>query len=74
MKINTHLFDLFWEDIIISKVLPYLTIRECFDFRCVSKTCQQLINMYFSKLKTLKLMNNGFSPHTFGVSTLNPYP
>ncbi|KAJ2945392.1 hypothetical protein O0L34_g196 [Tuta absoluta] len=67
MKRNTHLFDLYWEDILVAKVLPYLTIRECFNFRCVSRTCLQIINMYLAKLKTLKLVNDGFSPHTFTV-------
>lgn len=67
MKRNTHILDLYWEDILVSKILPYLTIRECFNFRCVSKTCLQIINMYFAKLKSLKLMNKGFSPHAFNV-------
>nr|XP_053611235.1 F-box/LRR-repeat protein 15 isoform X2 [Plodia interpunctella] len=70
MKRNTQLFDLYWEDILVSKIIPQLTIRECFNFRCVSKTCLQIINMYFSKLKSLKLMNKGFSPHTFGILKL----
>lgn len=74
MKRNTQLFDLYWEDILVSKVLPHLTIRECLSFRCVSKTCLQIINMYFAKLKSLKLMNKGFSPHTFRVSiAVEPY-
>lgn len=68
MKRNTQLFDLYWEDILVTKVIPNLTLRECFNFRCVSKTCLQIINMYFAKLKSLKLMNKGFSPHTFSVS------
>lgn len=68
MKRETEIFDLYWEDILVAKILPYLTLRECFNFRCVSKTCLQIITIYFSKLKSLKLMNKGFSPHTFSVS------
>lgn len=67
-KRNTQLFDLYWEDIIVAKIIPLLTIQECFIFRSVSRTCLQIVNMYFSKLKSLKLMNKGFSPHTFNVS------
>lgn len=70
MKRTTQLVDLYWEDILVAKVLPYLTIRECFNFRCVSKTCLQIINMFFSKLKALKLMNKSFSSQTFGVSNI----
>lgn len=70
MKRNTHFFDLFWEDIIVSNILPYLTIRECFHFRCVSKTCVQIVNIYLTKIKTLKLMNNVFPRHAFSVSVL----
>ncbi|XP_063365289.1 F-box/LRR-repeat protein 15 [Cydia amplana] len=71
MKRNTHLFDLYWEDIIVTYVLPYLTIRECFNFRCVSKTCLQIVNLYFTKMKALKLINQGFSPHTLSVFAIN---
>lgn len=70
MKRTTQIFDLYWEDILVARILPYLTIRECFNFRCASKTCLQIIDMYFSKLKSLKLMNKGFSPHTFRVSNV----
>lgn len=71
MKRDTQLFDLYWEDILVAKVLPHLTLKECFTFRCVSKTCLQITDMYFAKLKSLKFMKNEFSPHTFSVSVCN---
>lgn len=68
MKRNTQLFDLYWEDILVSQVLPNLSLKDCFNFRCVSRTCLQIVNMYFAKLKSLKLVNKEFSSHTFSVS------
>lgn len=67
-KRNTQLFDLYWEDIIVSQVLPYVSIPDCCSFRCVSKTCLQIVNIYFARLKSLKLFNKGCSPQTFKVS------
>lgn len=69
MKRNTQLFDLYWEDILVAKIMPYLSMKDCFNFRCASKTCLKIINMYFAKLKCLKLLNKGFSPHSFNVSS-----
>lgn len=69
MKRDIKFFDLFWEDILVCKVLPYLSLRDCTNLRCVSRNCAQIVNMYFAKMKSLKLMNKGFSPHTFNVSS-----
>lgn len=71
-KMNTQFFDLFWEDIIVSHVLPYLSLNDCFNFRCVSKTCLQIIDIYFARLKSLELRIKGFSPHTFQVNKYMP--
>lgn len=68
MNTNLHLFDLYWEDILVTRVLPFLSLRECFILRCVSKKCLQIVDMYFCNMKSLKLMNKGFSPRTFKVS------
>ncbi|CAH2244036.1 jg12137 [Pararge aegeria aegeria] len=68
---NIHIFDLYWEDILVSKIMPYLSLEECFTFRCVSRTCLEIVNMYLAKLKSLKMMNKVFTPTTFEVLVLN---
>uniref|UniRef100_A0A1B6GMC0 F-box/LRR-repeat protein 15-like leucin rich repeat domain-containing protein n=1 Tax=Cuerna arida TaxID=1464854 RepID=A0A1B6GMC0_9HEMI len=47
--------DLYWEDILYTKVLPLLSIKDLFSMRRVSTRYKLLIDSYFSRMKVLNL-------------------
>uniref|UniRef100_A0A1B6HQE3 F-box/LRR-repeat protein 15-like leucin rich repeat domain-containing protein n=1 Tax=Homalodisca liturata TaxID=320908 RepID=A0A1B6HQE3_9HEMI len=47
--------DLFWEDILYTKILPLLSLKDLFLMRRVSKQFKLLIDSYFGQMKVLNI-------------------
>ncbi|XP_023296858.2 F-box/LRR-repeat protein 15 isoform X1 [Lucilia cuprina] len=51
-------FDLSWEDVIIPKILNYLTLKELFILRCCSQTAKHLVEATLERLIEINLSGN----------------
>ena len=52
------LFDLSWEDVIIPRILKYLSLKELFALRCCSRTTKRLVEAAFERLNEINLSGN----------------
>lgn len=61
---------LMWEDIVYPRILDYLSLKDLFSLRGVSKEYQKLVECYFSQMKYCDLSEycKCFSPIAFSVS------
>lgn len=50
-----QLVDLLWNDIIFQHIFPLLSIRDLYQLRATGKNYKQLVEAYFSQLKSLHL-------------------
>ncbi|XP_002741467.1 uncharacterized protein LOC100372595 [Saccoglossus kowalevskii] len=50
---NRNLLDLPWDDILVGRIIPFLSLSEIFQLQLVSKLSLQLIRHYFSKCSIL---------------------
>lgn len=52
---NRSIFDLPWEDILVTQILPHLSLKELFNLRSCSRCSCELVDLRLAKLKKLKL-------------------
>jgi hypothetical protein len=53
--VEITLLQLFWNDILLQHVLPFLTLKDCFNLRATSKRCRELVNSYFAIVKDINI-------------------
>ena len=58
-RFSHTLLDLPWQDVLWTKVLPYLSIPDCFSLRLVSQEYKKMIESYFSSSYKLDLTDVG---------------
>jgi hypothetical protein len=67
----TGFLSLCWEDILFQNILPFLSIKDWFNLRFVSKECQLMVDEYFKTVRHVNLAHQrNFSPLAFKVSII----
>lgn len=51
-----NLFDIPWEDVLISHVVPYLEIEDLFNLRLCSKQCEKFVDLSLQLLRKCELI------------------
>ncbi|XP_077298643.1 uncharacterized protein LOC143919923 [Arctopsyche grandis] len=65
------LLEVFWLDVLLPQVLARLTLKDCFNLRCVSRDFRTLIDLHLHALKVLKILNRRcFPKESFQVLSL----
>ncbi|XP_075238310.1 uncharacterized protein LOC142334280 [Lycorma delicatula] len=72
-KYDLSFTSLLWNDVLFPHVFSYLSLRDIFTLRGISKDCKKLIDCYLSQMKTCDLSryNKVFSPIAFMVLVQN---
>lgn len=57
-KTDITFFNLPWEDVVFTNIIPYLKIKDLFNFRCCSKASKELIDKSMATIKIVNLSGN----------------
>lgn len=53
--VDITLLQLSWDDILFQHVLPFLTLKDCFNLRSTCKLCRELVDSYFAIIKNINI-------------------
>lgn len=53
--VEVTFLQLSWDDILFQHVLPFLTLKDCFNLRSTSKQCKEFVDSYFTIIKKVDI-------------------
>lgn len=57
-KLELNILDIHWNDILFSKIFPYISMTDIFRLQMVSRTCQVLVKEYSLQCKHIRMSHD----------------